>query len=72
VQQAALERHLELKLRDTQTFQDTPSDDQEELVLMNIPNKNVIPTFLTVAAKEIEPFEPKSLRQAKNDPRWLE
>jgi hypothetical protein len=39
---------------------------------MNIPDKNVIPTFLTVAAEEIEPFKLKSLRQAKNDPRWLE
>lgn len=72
VQQTSLERHPELKLRDTQTFQDTPGDDQEELILMNIPDKNVIPTFLTVAAEEIEPFEPKSLRQTKSDPRWLE
>jgi hypothetical protein len=39
---------------------------------MNIPDRNVIPTFLTVAAEEIEPFEPKSLRQAKDNPRWLE
>jgi hypothetical protein len=72
VQKDSLERHPELKLRDTQNFQDTSGYDQEELALMNIPDKNVIPTFLTVAAEEIEPFEPKSLRQAKNDPRWLE
>jgi hypothetical protein len=39
---------------------------------MNIPNRKVIPTFLTVAAEETEPFEPKSLRQAKDDLRWLE
>jgi hypothetical protein len=39
---------------------------------MNIPEANVIPTFLTVAAKEIEPFEPKTLHQAKNDASWLE
>ena len=39
---------------------------------MNIPDKNVIPTFLTVAAEEIEPFEPKTLRQAKNDTSWPE
>ena len=27
---------------------------------MNIPEENVIPTFLTVAAEETEPFEPKN------------
>lgn len=72
VQKDSLERHPELKLRDTQHFQDTSGYDQEELALMNIPDKNVIPTLLTVAAEDIEPFEPKSLRQAKNDTRWLE
>jgi hypothetical protein len=72
VPQGTLERHPELKLRDTQTSQDTSDYDEEQLALMNVPDENVIPTFLTVAAEETEPFEPKSLRQAKNDPRWLE
>jgi hypothetical protein len=72
VPQGTLERHPELKLRETQISQDTSDYDEEELALMNVPDENVIPTFLTVAAEETEPFEPKSLRQAKNDPRWLE
>jgi len=72
VQKDSLERHPELKLRETRNFQETSGYDQEELALINIPDKNVIPTFLTVAAEDIEPFEPKSLRQAKNDTRWLE
>ncbi|KAJ6001166.1 hypothetical protein N7481_001595 [Penicillium waksmanii] len=40
VQKDSLERHPELKLRDTQNFQDTSGYDQEELALMNIPDKN--------------------------------
>jgi hypothetical protein len=72
VQKDSLGRHPELKLRDTQNFRETSGYDQEELALMNIPDRKVIPTFLTVAAEETEPFEPKSLRQAKDDPRWLE
>lgn len=72
MQQDSLERHPKLRLRSTQTPQDTSSYDQEELALMNVPDKNVIPTFLTMATEEIEPFEPKSLQQAKNDPCWLE
>lgn len=39
---------------------------------MNIPEENVISTFLTVATEEAEPFEPKNLHQAKNDTSWLE
>jgi hypothetical protein len=40
--------------------------------LVNIPENNLISTFLTVAAGETEPFEPKTLRQAKNDTSWSE
>jgi hypothetical protein len=43
-----------------------------QFALMNIPEGNIIPTFLTVAAKGAEPFEPKNLHQAKNDTSLLE
>ncbi|EDN03770.1 hypothetical protein HCAG_01635 [Histoplasma mississippiense (nom. inval.)] len=72
VQQEALERHPELKTRALQTTQDTSNDGEEDLALMNIPEGNTIPTFLTIAAEETEPFEPKTLQQAKNDASWLE
>jgi hypothetical protein len=39
---------------------------------MNISNGNIIPTFLTLASEETEPFEPKTLQQAKNNASWLE
>lgn len=64
VQQEALEHHPELQLRAPQVTPDAFSD-SEELALMNIPDGNVIPTFLTLAAEETEPFEPKTLQQAK-------
>lgn len=72
MQKDLLERHPELKLRKTQNFQETSGYNQEELVLINIPDKNVILTFLTITAEDIEPFEPKSLWQAKNNTRRLE
>ena len=72
VQQGALDNHHELKIRGPQVTLDTPDESEEELVLMNIPEENVISTFLTVAAEETEPFEPKNLHQAKNDTSWLE
>ncbi|KAJ5473962.1 hypothetical protein N7475_003528 [Penicillium sp. IBT 31633x] len=72
VQQEALEHHPELQLRAPQVTPNAFSDSEEELALINIPEENVIPTFLTVAAKETEPFEPKTLHQAKNDASWLE
>ncbi|KAJ9479903.1 hypothetical protein VN97_g13159, partial [Penicillium thymicola] len=72
VQQEALEHHPELKIRAPQVTLETSSNSEEELALMNIPEENVIPTFLTVAAEETEPFEPKTLHQAKNDASWLE
>ena len=72
VRQEALEHHPELKIRAPQVTLETSSDSEEELALMNIPEENVIPTFLTVAAKETETFEPKTLHQAKNDASWLE
>jgi hypothetical protein len=72
VRQEALEHHPELKIRAPQVAPDTFSDSEEELALMNIPEENVIPTFLAVAAKETEPFEPRTLYQAKNDTSWLE
>ncbi|KAI3056906.1 hypothetical protein CBS147353_11111 [Aspergillus niger] len=72
VRQEALEHHPELKIRAPQVTLDTPSDSEEELALMNISEENVIPTFLTVAAKETEPFEPRTLHQAKNDGSWPE
>jgi hypothetical protein len=37
------------------------SDSNEELALINIPEENVILIFLTVAAKETEPFKLKTL-----------
>jgi hypothetical protein len=72
VPQEALEHHPELNIGAPQVTLDTFSDSEEELALMNIPKENIIPTFLTVAAKETEPFEPKTLHQAKNDTSWLE
>lgn len=72
VRQEALEQHPELKIRAPQVTLDNFSDSDEELALMNIPERYVIPTFLTVAAEETEPFEPKTLHQAKNDASWLE
>ncbi|KAI2867915.1 hypothetical protein CBS76997_10738 [Aspergillus niger] len=72
VPQEALENHPELKVRAPQVILDTFSDSEEELALMNIPKEHIIPTFLTVAAKETEPFEPSPLHQAKNDASWLE
>ncbi|KAJ5346884.1 uncharacterized protein N7506_000137 [Penicillium brevicompactum] len=71
-QQEALEHHPELKIRAPRVTLNTFSDSEEELALMNIPEENIIPTFLTVAAMETEPFEPKTLHQAKNDASWLE
>jgi hypothetical protein len=65
VRQEALEHHPELKIRAPQVTLDMFSDSDEELALINIPEENVIPTFLTVAAKETEPFEPKTLHQAR-------
>lgn len=47
---------------------DNPDGDKE-LALMNVPKENVIPTFLAMATKETEPFEPKSLSQAKKKKR---
>lgn len=44
---------------------------EEELTPINIPEENVILTFLTVAVEEAEPFEPKNLYQAKNNTSWL-
>ncbi|KAH7361094.1 hypothetical protein BKA66DRAFT_593253 [Pyrenochaeta sp. MPI-SDFR-AT-0127] len=70
VRQDILERHPELRIRASQATQDTSDESDEELALMNVPEGNVIPTFLTVAAKETEPFEPKTLNQAKNDISW--
>ena len=72
VQEEALEHHPELKLRAPQVIQDTFDDSEEELALMNVPEGKVIPTFLTIAAEEIEPFEPKTLQQAMNDTSWSE
>jgi hypothetical protein len=72
VQQEVLERHPELKFRASQATQDTFSDSEGELALMNVPEGNVIPTFLTIAAEGTEPFEPRTLQQAKNDTSWPE
>lgn len=52
VRQEALEHHPELRIRAPHVTLNTSSDSEEELALMNIPEENVIPTFLTVAAKE--------------------
>jgi hypothetical protein len=50
---------------------DNPDGD-EELALLNVPEGNVISTFLAMAAKDTEPFEPKTLSQAKNDASWVD
>jgi hypothetical protein len=39
---------------------------------MNVSEGNVIPTFLTVAAEDTEPFEPKTIHEAKKDTSWPE
>jgi hypothetical protein len=72
VRQQALEYHPELRIRVPQAASDTSEYSMEELALMNVPEGNVLPTFLTVAAEETEPFEPKNLHQAKNDTSWPE
>jgi hypothetical protein len=69
VQQEALEHHPELRMRSPR---DPSSESEEELALMNIPIGKILPTFLTVAAEETEPFEPKTLRQAMSDTGWPE
>lgn len=63
MQQETLEHHPELRIRSSQ---DT-SFENEELALINIPIRKIIPTFLTIAAEDTEPFEPKTLRQAMNN-----
>ncbi|KAJ5337477.1 uncharacterized protein N7506_005499 [Penicillium brevicompactum] len=71
VQQETLDHHPELELRASEATLDNPDGD-EELALLNVPEENVIPTFLAMAAKETEPFEPKTLSQAKNDASWVD
>jgi hypothetical protein len=39
---------------------------------MNVSVDNIVPTFLTIAARETEPFEPRTVRQAQNDASWPE
>jgi hypothetical protein len=72
VRQETLAHYPELRIRDSQGTQETSTDSEEELALMNISNGNIIPTFLTLASEETEPFEPKTLQQAKNNASWLE
>jgi hypothetical protein len=72
VRQQALEYHPELRIRVPQATSDTSEYSMEELALMGVSEGNVLSTFLTVAAEETEPFEPKSLYQAKNDTSWPE
>lgn len=72
VQQETLAHHPELRVRVSQTMRDASTESEDELALMNIPEGNIIPTFLTVAAEETEPFEPKTLWQAKNSTSWPE
>ncbi|KGO73010.1 hypothetical protein PITC_062340 [Penicillium italicum] len=60
VQQGTLDHHPELKFRASEATLDNPDRD-EELALLNVPEENVNPTFLAIAAKETEPFEPKTL-----------
>jgi hypothetical protein len=72
VQQGALDYYPELKICGPKVTLDTSDESEEELVLINIPEENVILIFLTVAAEETEPFELKNLYYAKNDTSWLE
>lgn len=72
MRQEALEYHPELRIRVPQASPDTFNDDAEELAPMNVPEGNVIPTFLTVVTEEMEPFELKTVHQAKNDTSWPE
>jgi hypothetical protein len=61
-------------LLDTRKYElsDAFIESEEEFALMNILEGKIIPTFLTVAADETEPFEPKTLRQAMNHSSWVE
>lgn len=68
----ALEYHPELRIRIPRAAPDTFDESVEELTLMNVSEGNVIPTFLTVAAGETEPLEPKTVHQEKNDTSWPE
>ena len=70
-QREVLQRHPEWRVPFSQTTTDTPSGD-ENSALTNVPESNVLPTFLITAASESEPSGPKSLRQAKNDANWPE
>jgi hypothetical protein len=56
-QREVLLRHPKLSIRFSQVTADSHSED-EELALMNVPEDNIIPAFLTVTASESEPFEP--------------
>jgi hypothetical protein len=61
VQQEALEYYSKLKIHTPQATLDMLSNSDKELALINIPKENIILTFLTVATKETEPFELKTL-----------
>lgn len=71
MRQNILERHPELRIRASQATQGAFDESDKELALMNVLEGNVILTFLTVAAKETEPFKLKILNQAKNETSWL-
>ena len=72
VQREALQRHPELRIRATHDPWNSISDSEDQLALMNVSVGNIIPTFLTIAAKETEPFEPRTVQQAQNDASWPE
>ena len=72
MQQEALQRHPELRIRETENPLNVINDSEDQLALMNISADNIVPTFLTIAARETEPFELQTIRQAKNDTNWLE
>lgn len=72
MRQDVLDRYPELSFRIPQALPETFSNSDEELAFINVPKGNVILTFLTVAAGETEPFELKTLHQAKNDTSWPE
>lgn len=72
MQHEALEHHPELRICTSQATANASDQSEEELALMNISEENLVPTFLTLAAEGTEPFEPRTLQQAKLDSSWLE
>ena len=73
VQQDSLERHPELRIREEYgTARNSIDHSDDQLALLNVRDLSILPALLTLAAKETEPFEPKTISQAKRDASWHE